>query len=64
MENQHPCEILELRNYTVKLFLPLALLRLNTCLPVFDAMRTRNPCDLFLLVFDLLVKVFFMFLNP
>ena len=61
METQYPRETIIWRNYTVKLFLPLALLRFNTCLPVFDAMRTRNPSDLFLLVFDLFVKVFFMF---
>ena len=46
--------------YTVKRFLPLALRRLKTCLPFFVAMRTRKPWDLFLLVLDLLVKVFFI----
>lgn len=52
------------RIYTVKRFLPLALLRLKTCLPVFDSIRTRKPWVLFLLVFVLLVKVFFISKTP
>jgi hypothetical protein len=48
-------------NYTAKRFLPLALRRLNTLRPFLDAMRTIKPWDLFLLRFDLLVNVFFMF---
>jgi len=50
--------------YTAKRFLPLALLRLKTCLPDFEAMRTRKPWVLFLLVFVLLVKVFFISKTP
>src|SRR5664280_2085002 len=51
------------RNYTAKRFLPLALLRLKTCLPDLESIRTRKPWVLFLLVFVLLVKVFFI-VNP
>jgi hypothetical protein len=36
-------ELLKFRIYTAKRFLPLALLRLKTCLPDFEAIRTRNP---------------------
>jgi hypothetical protein len=56
-------DVLTFRNYTAKRFLPLALLRLKTCLPDFEAIRTRKPWVLFLLVFVLLVKVFFI-VNP
>lgn len=56
-------EALKARNYTAKRFLPLALLRLKTCLPDLEAIRTRKPWVLFLLVFVLLVKVFFI-VNP
>jgi hypothetical protein len=56
-------EVLKSRIYTAKRFLPLALLRLKTCLPDFEAIRTRKPWVLFLLVFVLLVKVFFI-VNP
>ena len=56
-------EVLKSRNYTAKRFLPLALLRLKTCLPDLEAIRTRKPWVLFLLVFVLLVKVFFI-VNP
>ena len=55
---------LKTRIYTVKRFLPLALLRLKTCLPDFEAIRTRKPWVLFLLVFVLLVKVFFISKTP
>jgi hypothetical protein len=56
-------EVLKYRIYTAKRFLPLALRRLKTCLPDFEAIRTRKPWVLFLLVFVLLVKVFFI-VNP
>jgi hypothetical protein len=46
--------------YTAKRFLPLALRRLNTWRPDLEAMRTRKPWVLFLLVFVLLVNVFFI----
>lgn len=55
-----PCKTAIPWIYTVSFFLPLALLRLSTCLPALVAMRTRNPWVLFLLVFDLLVRTFFM----
>jgi hypothetical protein len=51
---------LKTRIYTAKRFLPLALRRLKTCRPDFEAIRTRKPWVPFLLVFVLLVKVFFI----
>lgn len=57
-------EWLRIRIYTAKRFLPLARRRLNTCLPAFVAILTRKPCVFFLLVFDLLVKVFFISKTP
>jgi hypothetical protein len=57
-------EELKSQIYTAKRFLPLALLRLKTCLPDFEAIRTRKPWVLFLFVFVLLVKVFFISKTP
>jgi hypothetical protein len=49
-----------IRYYAASLFLPFARLLLSTALPPLVAMRTRKPCVLFLFVFDLFVKFFFI----